>query len=239
MIQTFSKSSSLSRMLAFLFASAACWSLALTMVSMHWWHFFSSSYRVKIWTRALKTTVKSSVLYRYTRLCFGLLYLICNSCDVSHALNVRRELVDFFHQVLHHFYMTLKKDIFQNIVIRYFSTKGQHQWHLVLAKMFINPMDSMTNLAERCHEGGYFAIVCCIHIGSSLHQQLHHIKVATVSSKPQRGVPLLVSHINVSPSTLTEQKQQCETKHSEVRTDYCTLLVLQKTHLLMRSSQNL
>lgn len=49
-IQTFSRSSSLSRMLAFLFASAACWSLALTMVSMHWWHFFSSSCRVTMWT---------------------------------------------------------------------------------------------------------------------------------------------------------------------------------------------
>lgn len=40
---TFSRSSSLRRMLAFLLASAACWSLALTMVSMHWWHFFKSS----------------------------------------------------------------------------------------------------------------------------------------------------------------------------------------------------
>lgn len=34
-------------MLAFLLASAACWSLALTMVSMHWWHFFSSSCRAE------------------------------------------------------------------------------------------------------------------------------------------------------------------------------------------------
>ena len=47
---TFSKSSSLRRMLAFLFASAACWSLALTMVSMHWWHFFNSS-----WNRQTNT----------------------------------------------------------------------------------------------------------------------------------------------------------------------------------------
>lgn len=36
-------SSSFKRMLAFLLASAACWSLALTIVSIHWWHFFNSS----------------------------------------------------------------------------------------------------------------------------------------------------------------------------------------------------
>lgn len=76
------------------------------------------------------------------------------------------------------------------------------------------------HLAERCHEGGYLAVVGCIHIGSSLHQQLHHIKVATVSSQPQRGVPLLISHVNVSPSTLTEQKEQHETLRSEERTDW-------------------
>lgn len=66
------------------------------------------------------------------------------------------------------------------------------------------------HLAERCHEGGYLAVVGCIHVGSSLDQQLHHIKVATVSSEPQRGVPLLISHVNVSPSTLTERKEQHE-----------------------------
>lgn len=84
------------------------------------------------------------------------------------------------------------------------------------------------HLAERCHEGGYLAVVGCIHVGSSLDQQLHHIKVATVSSEPQRGVPLLISHVNVSPSTLTERKDQHETLHSGGRTDwYCTLPVLQ------------
>lgn len=44
---TFSKSSSFNRMLAFLLASAACWSLAFTMVSTHWWHFFNSSFSFK------------------------------------------------------------------------------------------------------------------------------------------------------------------------------------------------
>lgn len=33
---TFSRSSSLSRIVAFLLASAACWSLAFTIVSTHW-----------------------------------------------------------------------------------------------------------------------------------------------------------------------------------------------------------
>lgn len=44
---TFSRSSSFKRILAFLFASAACWSLAFTIVSTHWWHFFNSSYSGK------------------------------------------------------------------------------------------------------------------------------------------------------------------------------------------------
>ena len=40
---TFSDSSSSSRLLAFLFASAAWRSLAATIISIHWWHFFKSS----------------------------------------------------------------------------------------------------------------------------------------------------------------------------------------------------
>ncbi len=101
------------------------------------------------------------------------------------------------------------------------------------------PAWQTAHLAERCHEGGYFAVVCCIHIGSSLHQQLNHIKVATVSSKPQRGVPLLISHVNVSPSTLTEQTQQREMLHSGERTDWYSTSPVLQCYLLMRSSQNL
>lgn len=175
----------------------------------------------------------------HIRLCFGLLYLICNSGNVSHALNVRWELVDFLHQVLHHFYMTLKKDVFQCFATDYHpssiflqhksSTAPMTFRHKPRCSSILWPAWHTAHLAERCHEGGYFAVVCCIHISSSLHQQLNHIKVATVSSKPQRGVPLLISHVNVSPSTLTEQKQQREMLHSGERTEwYCTLPVLQR-----------
>lgn len=45
---TFSRSSSFSSMVAFLLASAACWSLAFTIVSTHWWHFFNRSWNANL-----------------------------------------------------------------------------------------------------------------------------------------------------------------------------------------------
>lgn len=45
---TFSKSSSFSSIVAFLLASAACWSLAFTIVSTHWWHFFNRSWNANL-----------------------------------------------------------------------------------------------------------------------------------------------------------------------------------------------
>lgn len=65
-------------------------------------------------------------------------------------------------------------------------------------------------LAESGHERRYLAVVCGVHICACLHQQLHHIKMATIGRQPQGGVALLVTHINVSPSA---QKQQRKTQH--------------------------
>lgn len=85
-------SNSFKRMLAFLLASAACWSLALTIVSIHWWHFFNSScnsykllhleyipqfYQLKYsFHQSQMTTQKVNS------------YLVGNGGNVSHALNV-------------------------------------------------------------------------------------------------------------------------------------------------------
>lgn len=186
-IQTFSRSSSLSRMLAFLFASAACWSLALTMVSMHWWHFFSSSCRVAMWIHQLKTSQNhgnSGIWYIPKQsLHFDLLYLICNSCNVSHALNVRWELVYFLHQVLHHFYMALKKGhISVFIIIHYFSTKQQQSTSDIQsqAKTSINPMNGMAHCSP-CGTLPWGGLSC----GCRLHP--HRLQPGPTAAPHQSG----------------------------------------------------
>lgn len=56
----------------------------------------------------------------------------------------------------------------------------------------------LAHLAEGSHEGRDLAVVGGVHIGSGLHQQLHHVKMAAVGSQPQRGIALLVTYVDVS-----------------------------------------
>lgn len=85
-------SSSFKRMLAFLLASAACWSLALTIVSIHWWHFFKSSCNSN-------KLLYLQYIHQFHQLKYVLhesqfttkginSYLISNGGNISHALNV-------------------------------------------------------------------------------------------------------------------------------------------------------
>lgn len=60
---------------------------------------------------------------------------------------------------------------------------------------------SSAYLSECCHKRCDLAVVCCIHVSTCLYQQLHDIKMTPICSQPQRSVPLLITHINVSPST--------------------------------------
>lgn len=138
----FSKSSSSSRMLAFLLASAACLSLAWTIDSIHRWHFLSISWNDKVhwvqsatcshfllffcknsngtralaeswWPMSWREFITLSLKLRHNTVPSQVSpslssYLISNGCYVSHALWVGRELVYLFHQVTHHFHMTLQ-----------------------------------------------------------------------------------------------------------------------------------
>lgn len=61
-------------------------------------------------------------------------------------------------------------------------------------------------LAESGHERRDLAVVCSVYVCACLHQQLHHVKMAAVGRQPQRGVALLVAHVNVSPSAQRQQR---------------------------------
>ena len=108
-------------------------------------------------------------------------------------------------------------------------------------------------LAEGGHERGDLAVVCRVHVGAGVHQQLHHVKMAAVGRQPEGRVPFLVAHVDLSAPGATEGEREREVRvrtsraHSTHRARMLGERLEQQgagegrlgTHLLMRSSQNL
>lgn len=61
------------------------------------------------------------------------------------------------------------------------------------------------HLSERSHEWCNLAVVCCVHVGAGVHQELDHVEMTAISRQPQRSVPFLVSYVNMGPPAKTRQ----------------------------------
>lgn len=172
-------SSSFKRMLAFLLASAACWSLALTIVSIHWWHFFNSSCNSNKLLHSCKYLnqfyqSKHSIYQQQINEQNEIHFLTLSAMVAIYLMHSISDGNWFTSFTIYCTTFTWPWKFRHNCVSRVW--KVCEAWH---AKILLG---HSLHLSKSSHEWSNLPVVCCIHVSTCMYQKLDHVKMTTVCS---------------------------------------------------------